>query len=296
MIPLDQVRLNFTTHNIWLLNLCLALIMFGVALEIKWDDFRRLVREPRAALTGLVAQFILLPAVTFLLVLIVQPQPSIALGMILVASCPGGNISNFLAHLAKGNTALSVSLTAAGTVLAVVMTPINFEFWAGLYPPAAGLLRSISLDALDLFEAVLIVAGIPLVLGMLFAHYRAVWAAKIAKAIKPLSIVIFVGFVVIALAANRENFIAYIHSVVLIVLLHNAAALATGYYAATLAKLAPQDRKTITIETGIQNSGLGLLLIFTFFDGLGGMALVAAWWGIWHIVAGLSIAMWLGSE
>ena len=287
---LDDLRLNFNQDSLWVLNLCLALIMFGVALDLKVSDFKRLIDTPKASIVGLTSQFILLPFVTFLLVLVIEPQPSIALGMMLVAACPGGNISNFLTHLSKGNTALSVSLTAVGTVLAIVMTPFNLELWAGLYPPTALLLKEVQLDALDLFKAILLLAGLPLTIGMIFAHHMPVLAAKVSRGVKPMSILIFLAFVIIAFANNIDHFLNCIHLVLIIVFIHNAAALLTGYWAARLSGLSKEDQKTIAIETGIQNSGLGLLLIFSFFNGLGGMAIVAAWWGIWHIISGLIIA------
>ena len=287
---LDDLRLNFNQDSLWVLNLCLALIMFGVALDLKVSDFKRLLETPKASIVGLASQFILLPFITFLLVWIIEPQPSIALGMMLVAACPGGNISNFLTHLSKGNTALSVSLTAIGTVLAIVMTPFNLELWAGLYPPTAKLLKEVQLDALDIFKTILLLAGLPLTIGMIFAHYFPDVAAKVSKAVKPISILIFVAFVIIAFANNLDHFLNYIHLVLIIVFIHNATALLTGFWAARLSGLSMENQKTIAIETGIQNSGLGLLLIFSFFNGLGGMAIVAAWWGIWHIISGLIIA------
>jgi BASS family bile acid:Na+ symporter len=290
MDSIDQVRLNFSSNSLWVLNLCLALIMFGVALELKVSDFKRLLETPKTSITGLVSQFLLLPFVTYLLILVLQPQPSIALGMMLVAACPGGNISNFLSYLAKGNVALSVSLTAFGTVIAIVMVPFNLELWASLYEPTSKLLREVQLDAWDLFESILTLAGIPLLVGMLFTHYKPELSAKVAKALKPISIIIFIGFVIIALANNFQNFLNHIHLVLVVVAIHNALALTTGYLSARLMKLSVADQRTIAIETGIQNSGLGLFLIFSFFDGMGGMALVAAWWGIWHIISGLAIA------
>jgi BASS family bile acid:Na+ symporter len=290
MDSIDQVRLNFSSESLWVLNLCLAFIMFGVALELKVSDFKRLAQTPKISLTGLASQFLLLPFVTYLLVIIIQPQPSIALGMMLVAACPGGNISNFLSYMAKGNVALSVSLTAIGTVLAIFMTPLNLELWAGLYEPTSKLLKEVQLDAWDMFESILTLAGIPLIVGMLFTHYNPNLSAKVAKAVKPISILIFVAFVIVALTKNFDHFLNHIHLVILVVAIHNAFALSTGYFSARLMKLSVADQRTIAIETGIQNSGLGLFLIFSFFDGLGGMALVAAWWGIWHIISGLTLA------
>ena len=108
----DAVRLDFQGNGLWILNAIIALIMFGVALDLSLEDFRRVFRAPKPVLAGLFVQYVVLPALTFLLILVLRPMPSIALGMLLVAACPGGNLSNFLTNLAKGNTALSISITA----------------------------------------------------------------------------------------------------------------------------------------------------------------------------------------
>jgi bile acid:Na+ symporter, BASS family len=292
MEELDAVTLNFSQDSLWILNVVLAILMFGVSLELKVADFKRLADSPTASVVGILSQFLLLPFFTFLLIWLIRPQPSIALGMMLVAACPGGNISNFLTHLARGNTALSVSLTAVGTVLAVVTTPLHLSLWASLYPPTSGLLKEISLDAWEMIQTIITLAGIPLALGMMTSHFFPVFAQKISRYIKPLSIIIFVFFVLLAFSHNLNHFMNHVHRVVLLVFAHNTLALLTGYWAARWAGLSFSDQKTIAIETGIQNSGLGLILIFRFFDGMGGMAIVAAWWGIWHIVSGLSLAFY----
>jgi len=269
--------------------------MFGVALDISPSDFKRLWRSPKSSLLGVASQFIILPALTFGLILILQPKPSIALGMILVAACPGGNISNFMTHLSGGNTALSVSLTAFATVAAIFMTPFNLQFWGNLYPPTASVLRTISINPLDIFKTIALILGLPLILGMWWRSYQPELAQKMAKWLKPLSILIFIGFVAVAFSLNYDIFKKVIHLVILIVLIHNAVALSSGYLLARIFSLPLADQKTLTIETGIQNSGLGLLLIFTFFEGLGGMTIIAAWWGIWHILSGLAISWyWSG--
>ena len=291
MSNLDAIRLNFNPESLQTLNWILAFIMFGVALELRWVDFVRLKDNPKASVVGIASQFLLLPFLTFILVLLLRPHPSLALGMMLVAACPGGNISNFLTHLAKGNTALSISLTAVGTALAVFTTPINLSVWANLYSPTSGLLKQVSLDSWNMITTILVLAGVPLMLGMLVNHYFPQVAQKLSKGVKPDSILIFVIFVVIAFSSNYRLFSQHIDKVAFIVLIHNAVALAAGFFAARWAGLPVADQRTISIETGIQNSGLGLILIFRFFDGMGGMALVAAWWGIWHIVSGLAIAM-----
>lgn len=289
---LDALRLNFSQNNLLLLDFTLAFIMFGVALNLKAADFKRVWQQPKTALTGVVSQFFILPALTFGLVWLIQPCPSIALGMFLVAACPGGNVSNFICLLAKGNIALSVSLTAIATVLSVVMTPFNFTFWASLYPPASELLfGDIQMDPGSIFLKVLLVLGLPLALGMLVATRFPNLTQKILKPIRILSLVIFGGYVVGALAANWTFVVNYIQYVFLIVLVHNFIALGTGYGSAWLMGLKETDRRSISIETGIQNSGVALVLIFgDIFNGLGGMAMIAALWGIWHMVAGSALA------
>lgn len=288
--PIDQVQLNFSSESLWVLNIAIGFVMFGVALSLKVADFKRIFEAPKAPLVGLTSQLILLPALTFLLVYLLQPKPSLALGMILVAACPGGNLSNFFSYLAKGNAALSVSMTAVVTLLAVVTTPFNFGFWGSFYEPAAPLLQSVSIDLWDMFKAVLMLLAVPLSLGMWFNYQFPNLTQRIQNPIKWLSILIFFGFVLGAFIANFDLFLEYVWLVLWMVFIHNLVALLTGYGFARLFRLPNKDVRSITIETGIQNSGLGLLLIFNFFNGLGGMAIVAAWWGIWHIVSGMTIA------
>jgi BASS family bile acid:Na+ symporter len=175
-------------------------------------------------------------------------------------------------------------------VLCIFLTPFNLQFWGSLYPPTSEILQKVNINPFDVFETIVIILGIPLILGMLTNHWRPKTAALFSKVLKPLSITIFVAFVVIAFTKNYDLFTEYVHLVVIIVFFHNAIALFSGYTIGRLGNLSLPDRRTLAVETGIQNSGLGLLLIFTFFDGLGGMAIVAGWWGIWHIISGLSIA------
>jgi len=292
MSEIDLVRLNFNPQSLWALNVIIGFVMFGVALELKPADFRIIATAPKPVLIGMLGQFVLLPAVSFLLVLAIRPAPSIALGMLLVAACPGGNISNFLTHYARGNTALSVTMTALSTAVAVVMTPLNLAFWASLNPQTAHLLKAVALDPLDLLLAVFLLLGLPMAAGMWVGHRFPGFVARAHRPVKWLSLVIFGLFVLGALAANWQYFIRYVGFVVFAVFLHNGLALLTGYWAARLAGLPERDQRAVSIEVGIQNSALGLILIFNFFDGLGGMAIVTAWWGIWHIISGLTVATW----
>lgn len=300
---LDHVRLNFSPESLHLLNLALAVIMFGVALEIKIEHFKEIIRDPKSAIIGFASQFMALPLLTFLLVVVFKNylSPTMALGMILVAACPGGNISNFMSSLSKANVALSVSLTAIATVGAVFLTPLNFAIWGkmaiGVYAHASAetLVRPLEIDTVQMFLTVFIILGIPLFSGILFNHNFPRITQKIVRPIKRLSILIFSVIVIMALYRNFDHFLAAIQYIFLIVLIHNAVALSTGYSLGVLFKRPLKDKKTLAIETGIQNSGLALVLIFNpkIFPPemeLGGMAIIAAWWGIWHIISGLVIA------
>ena len=287
---IDQVRLNFNPQGLFVINAAIGLMMLGVALELKLADFKRIFLAPKAPAIGLATQFILLPAFTFLLTLILRPPPSIALGMILVAACPGGNLSNIITHLARGNCAVSVSMTAVSTAAAVFMTPLNLTFWGSLNPDTAQILRKVSLSPFDVFVNIFIILGIPLIVGLSVAHYFPSLVQKVRKPFKIFSLIFFLSIVAAALIANWQYFINYVGLVFFGVLIHNALALNLGYWSGRLLGLNEQDTRAVSIEVGIQNSGLGLVLVFNFFQGLGGMAIITAWWGIWHIIAGLTAA------
>jgi BASS family bile acid:Na+ symporter len=287
---IDQVRLNFNPQGLFIINAAIGLMMLGVALDLKLADFKRIFLIPKAPLIGLAAQFILLPAFTFVLTLILNPPASIALGMILVAACPGGNLSNIITYLAQGNCAISVSMTAVSTVAAIVMTPLNLALWGSLNPHTAAILKAVSLSPLDVFVTVFVILGVPLCIGLLISRSFPSLAAKVRKPFKIFSLVFFIGIVAAALALNWQNFLNYVGLVFIGVLIHNALALNLGYWSGRLCRLSEPDSRAVSIEVGIQNSGLGLVLVFNFFNGLGGMAILVAWWGIWHIIAGLIAA------
>ena len=299
---LDSIRINFAESD--LLNFVLAFIMFGVALGMQASQFKKLALSPKPVVVGIFSQFVALPFVTFLLVVIFNRfiTPTVAMGMLLVAACPGGNISNFMSSLSKANTELSVTLTAISTGLAVFMTPFNFSFWGGLYARfvsnrAGAMLQPLEIEFGQMFETVFIIVGIPAVLGILCARYLPRLAEWLKKTLQYLSIIFFIALVGVMLANNWQLFIHHIHFIFIIVLIHNLLALSTGYGIATLFKQPDRNRRTLTIETGIQNSGLGLVLLFNpkIFPpelAIGGMLFITAWWGIWHIVSGLGISFY----
>ena len=293
---IDDIKINFDSSGLWVLNIAIGIIMFGVALGITTEDFKRLFKNPKIVFVGVLSQFILLPAATFLAILIIKPHPSFALGMMMIAACPGGNVSNFFSKMAGGNAALSVSLTAFATLICIFMTPFNLHFWGSLYEPTNAILQTVELNPYELFKLVSLILGIPLIAGMLVKHYHSEMAKKMEKVLKPLSMLVFVALIFVAFSQNLDIFMSYIHLVLFLVIFHNIFAFIIGYYTAKGFGLNKKDRKTIAMETGIQNGGLGLLLIFGFFEGLGGMALLAAFWGIWDVFSGMALATYWGRK
>lgn len=300
---LDDEILNFSPEVLFVINLALAFIMFGVALGIKFEHFRKIGKNPKSVITGFISQFLLLPLLTFILCILMSGfiTSTIALGMILVASCPGGNISNFISSLAKSNTALSVTLTAIATLSAILLTPLNFALWGKLFVMVSAktgdgdLVRHLEINVGEMFFVVFILLGIPLLLGMLFSWKFPKTSDIISRPIRILSVIFFMCIVVLAFRNNFDSFMICIKYIFFIVLIHNAIALISGYLFAHVLRRNREDKRAISIETGIQNSGLALILLFndTIFpepDKIGGMTIIAAWWGIWHILSGLGIA------
>lgn len=286
----DGIRIAFDEASLTTLMIVIGAILFGIALETKAEDFKVALRRPGTIAIGVVAQFLFLPAITFVLTLLLDVRGSVALGMILVACCPPGNVSNILTHRARGDVALSVSMTSVGNLLAIFLMPLNVAFWGSLHPTGQDLLRDIELDAVDMLAEIGLVIGLPFVVGISIARVWPVLAERAGKIIGPLAFVALGAVIVIGVANNWSVFLEFIGVVLIAVFLHDALALLLGYGVARATRLPDRSTRAMTFEVGIRNAGLGLLLVFTYFDGLGGMALVAAWWGIWDIVAGLAVA------
>ncbi|WP_438862724.1 bile acid:sodium symporter family protein [Neptunicella sp.] len=271
------------------LNLILALMMFGIALSLKVEDFKRVFSQPKAPLTAIVAQFVLLPASSWLLTILLPLPAEVALGVILVGCCPGGSFSNIMTYLSKGNTALSVSITALSSLAAAVMTPFNFVLYSSLNPETAALLKSIHVPIQSVLMIVLLVLALPLLLGLITAYYAPRFAERSQGAFKIISLLTLIGFVIAALSQNWQKFSAGANIFMAVVILHNGMALGIGRLTSYFMGLNTPDTRAVTLELGIQNSGLGLGIIFTFFSQLSGMAIIAASWGIWHLISGLSL-------
>ena len=299
---IDAINVNMNKTGMDIINIVLAFVMFGVALGIKPSSFLDIIRRPKSMAIGIICQIILLPALTFLLTITFKNwiSPMVALGMLLVAACPGGNISNFITSFSRGNIELSVSLTAFNTAACIFTTPLNFSFWGNLYLNFAEkrmILPELDIPFWEIFKTIVILLGVPLVLGCLCAQYLPKLANTLKKPMQYLSIVFFIIMVVLTFGNNIDAFMKCIRYIFLIVLVHNLLALGIGFGMGTLCRTPYKDRRTITIETGIQNSGLGLVLLFNpaifnpeIWANNGGMVVITAWWGVWHIISGLTLA------
>lgn len=287
----DQAQLNFDPSALGFINWMLAIVMFGVALDLKIADFKAVLKNPKAPAIGLFSQFVAMPAIATAIVLLMEPPPTVALGIMLVSACPGGNVSNFFTSLAKGNAAVSVSMSAVSTLAAIIMTPLNFTFWASLNSRTAGLLQDVSLMPAEIATTVFSILILPTALGMTFAAIATQLAARIVIPIKWFSIVVMVIFIVGASVKNQSVLAEYVSIAFWIVACVNVAGLGLGYGLSCLFKLSEADARAVSFETGIQNSGFGLVLVFQFFSSYGGMAITVAWWGIWHLLSGMALAM-----
>jgi len=288
-MEIGQVYYNASSQ--WILNIVLASMILGIALDIHIRDFKAVSKMPKAIISGLVAQFFILPAITGGLTLILELPAGIELGMILVASCPGGAISNFITHLSNGNTALSISMTAVASSAAIFMMPFNFIFWAGINPETAAMMKAINVSGMSLFINLFFVLAIPLTIGLLLRHRFANFASKLHHLLKYTSIIALIGFILIAIYRNSEAFLSHFGFIFSLVFFHNALALSLGFLAGWTLKLSTRDIKATTIEVGMQNSSLAIAIVFSQFNGEAGMALISAFWGTWHIASGLIIAV-----
>jgi BASS family bile acid:Na+ symporter len=278
-----------TTQQL-VLSLVLATMVFAVALELRVADFKRVAETPRAVLAGLVPQFLLLPGATWIATLLLDLPPNTEAAMILVACCPGGSLSNVVTHVGRGNTALSISISAVAAVLALFLTPFNFTWMVSTNPATAGWLRELAIDPSGIWWSLLALLAVPMSLGLWIAHRWVRLAAKIRKPLGNFSLLALLAFIVLGLIKERHLLTAQIAPQLLIVVLHNAAGLALGWAAATAFRVVDRDRRAIMIEGGMQNSGLALGIIAVQFNADLGMVIVASLWGMWHIVSGLSLA------
>lgn len=283
---LDTLTISLGDGGNFALSCILALMMFSVALGLRAEQFHAVAKAPRPYVIGIILQTLGLPLLTLGLVYLLNPHPSLALGMILVACCPGGNVSNLFVLFARGNTALSVSMTATSSLMAALLTPISIVFWSGLYPPTAQLLGTIDFDAIGFLIQTLFILALPIALGMGVVRFFPDWAERLQKPLARISGLALLAIIAFGVITYWELILQIGRLVIPLVAIHNLCAFALGYGGGLLCKADDPTRRALTYEIGIQNSGLGLVILITQLSGLGGAAAITALWGLWHIVSG----------
>ena len=274
------------------LSLVLALMVFSVALELRVDDFKRVLEGPKSVVAGLIPQFILLPVGTWLATLWLDLPPNIEAAMILVASCPGGSLSNFVTHFGRGNTALSVSISAVASILALFLTPFNFAWMMAANPATNSWLKTLSIDASAIWLSLLFLLAIPMTLGLLLSHRLPAITQKIKKPLGNFALFALFGLIVLGLLRERQQLTLALLPTLGLVIAHNAFGLFTGWITSKAMRVPEVDKRAIMIEGGMQNSGLALGIIAVQFNSDLGMVVIASLWGIWHIVSGLTCALY----
>ena len=264
----------------------LFIIMFSVALGLKVEHFAAIMEKPKAYASGAIGQIVGLPLLTLGLVFVLSPPASIALGMIVVASCPGGNVSNLMTYFGRGDVALSVALTATSSLVAAFFTPALILLWAGIYPPTANLLQSIEFNAVAFLLQTTALLAVPLLSGMAIAH----WVPNLAARMRKPGAAVGAGILAIVVVVGSFDMAAHLFAAMPLilppVLLHSASAFLLGGIIGRVIQAEIAARRTLTFEIGLQNTGLALVILLGQLQGLGGAAAVAAVWGVWHLIAG----------
>ena len=269
----------------------LATMVYTVSLDLRVEDFRYVARHPIAVGIGLLAQFALLPGATWLLTMALDLPPATEAAMMLVAACPGGALSNVVTAFGRGNLALSLSISAVSSLLALVLTPLNFTLMIQANPDTAAWARAIAVDPRDLVLSLLLLLALPMSAAMLTSNYAPGLVARIRKPLARLAGIALALFIIFAVAAQFKLFVIEIGRTLPLVVLHNGLGLLLGWIAALAAGLAVADRRAVVIEAGMQNSGLALGIIAAQFDSDLAMVAVAGLWGVWHIVSGGTLAL-----
>ena len=273
-----------------ILSMVLATMVFSVALELRIEDFKRVAQTPKAVICGLIPQFLLLPVATWLVTLWLDLPPNIEAAMILVAACPGGSLSNVVTHMGRGNTALSVSISAVASIIALFATPFNFSWMIATNPETASWLKELSIDSSGIYISLFLLLGVPLSLGLLASHRLPQLTDRIRKPLGHFSLIALLLFIVAGLIKERQLLTLGLLPTLLLVVLHNASGLFFGWATSKVMGVSEKDRRAIMIEGGMQNSGLALGIIAVQFNSDLGMVTLASLWGIWHIVSGMSLA------
>lgn len=272
------------------LSLVLMTMVFAVAMELRTSDFARVFAMPRTIAIGLLPQFVGLPIATWLITLAFDLPAATEAAMLLVACCPGGSLSNVITHWGRGDTAYSVSLSAVANVLAFALTPFNFAWTMSANPETRSFMQELMLSPMDIASSLLVLLGIPLFIGLWLRHRHPALADRWREPLGRFGLIALLLFIVIGLIRERHLLNAAIVLPFVLVVAHNALGLTLGWVTGILFGLGSGQRRAVTVEAGMQNSGLALGIIALQFDSDLGMVIVASLWGIWHIVSGMSLA------
>lgn len=262
----------------WIVPL-LGLIMFGMGLTLKTEDFREVARRPLRVLIGVLAQFLIMPGLAWLLCQVLRLPPEVAVGVILVGCCPGGTASNVMTWFARGDLALSVAITAVTTLLAPLVTPALIWMLASAWLP-------VQFGAL--FMSILQVVLLPIALGLIAQRLLGVRVRHLVEVLPLVSVVSIVIIVAAVVAASQAKIAESGLLIMAVVVLHNGLGLALGYLAGKLFGMPLAQRKTLAIEVGMQNSGLGAALASAHFSPLA--AVPSALFSVWHNLSGSLLA------
>ena len=275
----------------------LAVMVYTVSLELKPADFRYVLQHPVAVGIGLLAQFVLLPLATWGVTMLLDLSPATEAAMMLVAACPGGALSNVVTAFGRGNLALSLSISAVSSVLALVLTPLNFTLMVSANPVTAAWARDIAVDPKDLVLSLVLLLAMPMGAAMLSSHYAPGFVARARRPLARIAGVALAVFIIAAVAARWQLFLVELVRTLPLVVLHNGLGLALGWFGSAAAGLNAADKRAVTIEGGMQNSGLALGIIAAQFGSDLSMVAVASLWGIWHIISGGALAfLWRRSD
>lgn len=260
-------------------SILLGIIMFGMGMTLTLKDFKLVLSHPKSILVGVFAQYLIMPGLAFLLAKGMNLPPEIAVGVILIGACPGGTASNVMTFLAKGNTALSVTITSITTLLAPILTPAIVYLMASQW---------ITVSASSMFISVFKIVLIPIILGVIF---KSILKERSAAAIDIMPTVSIVGIVIIVASVvsnSRDQIISNGVLIFIVVILHNGLGLLLGFITAKLFKLSYRDQKAISIEVGMQNSALGATLAMLHFSPM--VAVPSAISSVWHNISGPIVA------
>lgn len=260
----------------------LGIIMLGMGMTLTVEDFLRVFKRYHAVAVGICAQFLIMPGLAVFLARFFQFDPALSTGIIVVGSCPGGTASNLIAYLAGADVALSVTLTSATTVLAILMTPLLIWLLAGTY---------VTVDAFGLFLTILQIIAGPVTVGILFNRYASAISRRITSYFAPVSVFTIVLIISCIVALNRTLILQSGLSVILAVILHNGLGYVVGYWLARRFSLTEKECRTVAIEVGMQNSGLGVALAVKHFADAA-VALPSAIFSVWHNISGPALAGW----